>query len=411
MISFKFDNVPVNNDYIFKVEMKQQPTDFTFKLGMTVCRTMILEVGKEAVAAIPQVAEVYENDILKWSFEVDEITEINNFVYRIFLTDKMVLLNERYDWGSDTIQVVLDAICVKYDMANITLPTGIGNIEIEYDGYTTPRKLVGYIAELMGGYALIDKGNLAFKTFGQNTHTLNINTANRCDIGDYHKITRVVYDNLAHYEAGDETGDTVYLDKNNFLLTTQTQVDNIYNVIKDFDWYDVSIEKCEVSSSVAFGDLITFETYKTVAEVNFEYDGQWLGGYNCKYTTMRFQETNVVDNVDQEIAKVNVTIDHQQAQIILTGERLDEVEGQTQTLSTHFYVDGVNQEARVTSQETTSPTSYTAFKKDGMRIYVETEKVAEATADRFNCNKGLGVQDWAIEQGSNVNILNIYRKE
>jgi len=410
MISFKFDNVTINNDYIFKIEMKQQPTDFNFKLGMTVCRTMVLEIGKGAVAAIPEVVDVYENNILKWSFEVDELTEINDFVYRIFLTDKMVLLNQKFDWGNDKVQNILNAICNEYDMTNITLPAAIGNIEIEYDGYTTPRRLVGYIAELMGCYALIDKGNLTFRTFGQRTHTLNINTADRYDIGDHHKISRVVYDNLAHFENGDETGDTIYLDKNNFLLTAQAQVNSIYNVIKNFEWYDVSIEKCEVSSDVDFGDLISFGTYKTIAEVNFSYNGGWSGGYKCKYTTMRFQETDVVDNINQEIAKVNVTIDNQQAQIILTGERLDEIEGETQILSTHFYVDAVNQEARVTSQETTNPTSYTAFKGDGMRVYVDNNKVAEATSSRFECNKGLGVQDWAIEQGSSANVLNFYRK-
>lgn len=46
-----------------------------------------------------------------------------------------------------------------------------------------------------------------------------------------------------------------------------------------------------------------------------------------------------------------------------------------------------------------------------MRVFVNGEQVAEATAQRFECDKGLGVQDWAIEHTDNEPaVLMIYRR-
>lgn len=88
------------------------------------------------------------------------------------------------------------------------------------------------------------------------------------------------------------------------------------------------------------------------------------------------------------------------------GETVDDIERR----SIHFQVDAEDQEVRVTSQDTYDPDTYTGFKDDGMRIYVDGEQVAEATANKFNCDRGLGVQDWVIEKGKGPNALIFYRK-
>lgn len=59
----------------------------------------------------------------------------------------------------------------------------------------------------------------------------------------------------------------------------------------------------------------------------------------------------------------------------------------------HFQVDSASSSVRVTNEEVNPPQSYTAFQGDGMRVYVNGEQVAEATAQRFECDKGLGIQD------------------
>ena len=66
-------------------------------------------------------------------------------------------------------------------------------------------------------------------------------------------------------------------------------------------------------------------------------------------------------------------------------------------------------EAGLTIKRSNSPTS-TIYGDDGLVVYYEDEPVAELGYRRVNCNNGLGVQDWAIEQGQNGSALNFYRK-
>lgn len=118
------------------------------------------------------------------------------------------------------------------------------------------------------------------------------------------------------------------------------------------------------------------------------------------------EETEVVDQTINKINQVNVRINRQDGTIDLIGTQVNELERH----NIHFQVNTEASEVRVTNQETYDPTAYTSFKGDGMRIYVDGEQVAEATALRFECDKGLGVQDWAIEQGNSSNSLIFYRK-
>ena len=123
---------------------------------------------------------------------------------------------------------------------------------------------------------------------------------------------------------------------------------------------------------------------------------------------MEQQETEVIDNTTKRaINAVNIKIDRQAGTFDLMGQRIDDTE---ETL-VHFQVNSDAGEVRVTNQTTNPPTSYTAFKGDGMRVYVDGQLVAEATASRFECDKGLGVQDWSIEHGDNAAILMIYRRQ
>jgi phage minor structural protein len=114
-----------------------------------------------------------------------------------------------------------------------------------------------------------------------------------------------------------------------------------------------------------------------------------------------------VNNTSDKLASVNIKVNQQEGSLGVLAQQVDSNNNKL----IHLQVDSTKEEVRVTNQTSEQPTSYTSFKGDGMRIFVDNTNVAEATADRFNCNKGLGVQDWAIEEGSNVNILNIYRKE
>lgn len=116
--------------------------------------------------------------------------------------------------------------------------------------------------------------------------------------------------------------------------------------------------------------------------------------------------TEIENSTNNKLASVNIKINQQEGSLGILAQQVDE----TGNKLIHFQVDSANEEVRITNQSSETPTSYTSFKGDGMRIYVDSQAVAEATVNRFNCNQGLGVQDWVIQQDSNGTTLNFFRK-
>ena len=116
--------------------------------------------------------------------------------------------------------------------------------------------------------------------------------------------------------------------------------------------------------------------------------------------------TEIENSTNNKLASVNIKINQQEGLLGILAQQIDE----TGDKLIHFQVDSANEEVRITNQSSETPTSYTSFKGDGMRIYVDSVAVAEATVNRFNCNQGLGVQDWVIQQESEGTTLNFFRK-
>ena len=70
-------------------------------------------------------------------------------------------------------------------------------------------------------------------------------------IGEGRKITRVVYDNgVGTFWEFDESGNTLYLDSNNVYIIDEDDVEDIYNKIKDFEFYSITVGNCPIDSSV-----------------------------------------------------------------------------------------------------------------------------------------------------------------
>ena len=145
----------------------------------------------------------------------------------------------------------------------------------------------------------------------------------------------------------------------------------------------------------------------TLVQIDWNYNGAWLGGYKLNVQTSLQEETQIKDNTDKKINKVNVEINRVDGTVSIIGSQVDDLERH----NIHFQVRSAESDVIVTNEESYTPSAYTSFKGDGMRIYVSDELVAEATAMRFECDKGLGVQDWAIESPPNKSqTLNFYRK-
>lgn len=146
---------------------------------------------------------------------------------------------------------------------------------------------------------------------------------------------------------------------------------------------------------------------KTVYDVLTEkYISLTIGDAKSSLAQTLITTIEQVNNTSDKLASVNIKVNQQEGSLGILAQQVDESSNKL----IHLQVDSAKEEVRITNQTSESPSAYTSFKGDGMRVYVDNNKVAEATSSRFECNKGLGVQDWAIEQGSSANVLNFYRK-
>lgn len=346
-----FDNTQIGEDYIIVLSTNAEMFNESFKLGQTVSSAYTLVVAKEAITTQPTQITLKDNGTVFAILDVDNIEE-DEYTYTYTLTDKMVDLEFYYDAsqifndGSATLLAIALDICSK---AGITLYTqdfrGYDKPISWSDNTRTAREYIGYIAELNGGYARIDNGQLKFIKQKQNSvKTISIENCADFIIGEYHKITRVVYElGSLKYEFGYETNNTLYLNSENVFITTEEEVEGIYEDIKDFEFYSFTTTNCPIDFDVKVGETITFtdgtNNYPTIANYSLDYFGDWYGGYSLDINTERQEETKLVGE-KQKIKNLSIKVDRANNSIEQVVEEIGDREGKTTSLTQD--IDGLN---------------------------------------------------------------------
>jgi hypothetical protein len=325
MLRVYFDDELIDVESYTELDNEYNLFTDTFKLGSVASNTFKLSVIKSAVSEQPNEVRI-EDDNTTWNFIVDNIVEDDNF-YAYTLTDKLVdfnfdydaseLINSKAELGEDCyLSDIWKDMCLK---ANVDYDDNYifeNDIVVNwYDSRVQARRYLSYIAELQSGYAYIkEDGKQSFKK--QNRPSVKTIDADECSdliIGEKKTITRVVYDGGAFkWEFGDETGDTLYLQSDNVFIVNEGIVENIYNNIKDFEFYIIDVPNAPMDSSVRAGDIITISDngvmYPTIAQYTMSYAGGWVGSYKISVNTERQQETQVsrvADNVKNLQVYVN----------------------------------------------------------------------------------------------------------
>ena len=341
MLKIFFDNTLINDDYYTELSTKYTLFDKSFYLGSTSANSFSITLIESAISTDPEVVRIYDDLNLIATLQVDNKEENDDGTITYTLIDAMVNLDGfKYnaqplieEVGAPTAMQVLEDIC---EQAGITLATqSFVNDDILitwYDNRITAREYVSYIAEIAGGYARINSnGQLEIVPFtNTSSETIEITDTSGYKIGEHYKITKVVYDNEAgiHFEHGDETGNTLYLNQNNVYITTQEIVDNIYNSIKDFEFYNITIDDCEIDIDNQVGSIITFtkdnENYPTILGRELTYNGTWLGGYNLQLDTEKQSETNISGSPDF-YKNVEARLNRDENMIEFLAEQIQEV--------------------------------------------------------------------------------------
>ena len=270
-----FDNVLINDDYY--TQLSQDRILFnegdTFSLGSTICTKIKLGIDKRIITSQPSNVRIEIDNKVYGNYIVDNIEE-NDYEYVYNLTDKMINFNFNYsakelidnsdkeENGAKYVYLyeILEDMCSK---ANVELATtsflGSTKHVSWYDSRITAREYLSYIAELNGGYAIINKnGKLELRQYSNMVkQTISTEECDNFKLGLEHKIQRVVFDfNTDKWEKG--TGETLYINPNNVFITSQEDVNNIYEIVNNLKFYTFKVNYSPIYD-VDTGECIEFK--------------------------------------------------------------------------------------------------------------------------------------------------------
>lgn len=310
MIKIYFDGVLLDNRYYMGFNYSYEMFEKEFYLGSTGSLAATLTIPKVALPQIPTIVSIAFDNDLWMSLVIDSIEETDNEEYKLTLTDKLVDTEVEYDFSNDvpiSAKTLLENICTEFLIPHDTFNFTNQDVTISaYDNTITAREYIGMIAELAGGYAIIDENDkLQIKTFLNQTPT-NIITADDVDtfkIKNTITIQRVVWQFVANKfeSSSDESLYTIYLDGNNLFLQNMTQeiFTNICNNI-----IGLTISNIKIPTTNKFfkeKDLIKFIDRDTTEYIILpQYEADYLGGFIGSY------DSNI-DNGKQNETKVKTT--------------------------------------------------------------------------------------------------------
>lgn len=161
-----------------------------------------------------------------------------------------------------------------------------------YDNTVSARTYLSYIAEQAGGIAVIGRdGKLYIKTIGESSVTLSLKLFKTFKWGEKFKITRVRYDDgIQLFEKGDTTGNTVYISQDNMYIVDQEQIDNIYNALKDLEFYSFEGESI-IDPALDTGDIVVIDGKNVIYQGSMQFSGRWIASIESKIQCKSKEET------------------------------------------------------------------------------------------------------------------------
>lgn len=309
MIRIYFDNEFIEQKYYAGLTRSCTPYDENFVVGKTISESFKLTLNNEGFSGIPDEVKLYDDDELFATLYVDEYI-VNDFTTEFTLIDHMVLLNEPYDaslimsgeQGTSLLNIFKD-ICDRFGVKTDIEDFYQSDMNVTwYDNSYTARTYLEFIAEINGKNFIIDKnGKLAFSDINiEPTTIMPFNLISDYKIGNFHNITRVVWDDTNnHWEYGTNDGDTYYIRTDNVYCINEEIVEHIFNQLNGLQFYDFKTGNCP-SECFKKGELISFtyqnETYNVFSKYdNVSYSGgKWFGGIDISLNSEKQQETEII---------------------------------------------------------------------------------------------------------------------
>lgn len=373
-IKIYFDNKLIPDNGIMALSQSGELFDSTFKLGATLCREVKLQVSIGYLTnEAPKVVKIYDDEDIKFTLYVDNREKVDDMSYSYTLVDSMVKLNTPlsniFNWDASTsytVQFIVDKICDYIGSKHIIVDY-IGSLSMNWGWDTQARDFLSYAAEINASFVRITpNGDIEFvehKTAP--TRHLDVMTCEDFTVGEYHKINRVGYEQgtaSIYYPSDQVDFNTVYINQDNVLITDsggftrENIIKHIYDKINGFEFYSITINRCQVEQSAMAGDNLIIKAIKncklttpdgkfitdelgrkilvaleeeglpTIVQINWNYNARWNGGYELEIDSLQQEETQIVNamhyaksiniKVDRELNIITQNVSNLESQII-----------------------------------------------------------------------------------------------
>ena len=289
---------------------------------------------------------------------------------------------------------MFEAICEYYGVEVGTYPEVNNNkIIYSYDNTLTGKKYIQYLAELFGGNAKIERDGscsiIPLNNYFDSEHQIVIEalTSKKFEVGDTYILSRVCYDNglnkwygggniisvdelptedidiNSHYYLttdmkyykydndewieSNEIKNTLYLRTDNLFITSDFEVNAIYNAVKDFSITNINCEN-RMDLSLDAWDIVKYITdkgeYYTFYDNTINYNGVTMGTVKVNIPLKTQEETTniITSSNDAKIRRIKTTINEQENSIQIVIDDINNNYVKNTTLEQT--VDGINGE-------------------------------------------------------------------
>ena len=368
-----FDEVLVPEDNYMSYSDNFSSFDDTFYLGSSSSLTASMQIPLTAWPGYVENVVVEINGERIATLKLDDITVNDDETITLSLVDilthtetecdfsNLITYTKTYDPETDTFKEsgtgitakdLLDFICDSYHITKEDFHFTNEDVMIySYDSTLTGRDYLEMIAELAGGYIVINEGgNLELKYYfryenGEKTFAPESDKVLSAEDVDNFKLTeqitieRVVYDdgvNVPKRSSDNEDLYTLYLSIDNLFLQqiTDAQFTNICNNIIGYSFYNIKIDN--TNKFFTPGSTIWFEKpnlEKVPILVNYtrDYLGGFVGSYETNVNCKKRTETEVIPT-DIKIKRIKTLINQMDNSMTIEAGKVANLQGKTTQL-------------------------------------------------------------------------------
>ena len=290
--------------------------------------TFLIDLKEADSTGIPTqefiVQEAPEKYTKKLSLTLYDVMIKFNKPYKSSLTyekDKYPTISQQLDEMSNLTGVRID----KTGLSNTVL-----NKKAQWiDTTIIMRDYIGWIAELSGTNALINKSNtLIFRNLFATNH--DIEFTSDFEKTDLITVSRVAYDDGVNLIAsGNDTGKTIYIDANNSYCDSQTYTDAILANYNGQSFYGMSSLKTFGKDTIKLGDTATYDGNKCIVlSIKRKYVGT--------QSVVELDGEVALKNVDSVVTKVSdkvrikrlqVKVDQDANKLEIVAKNLEDTKG------------------------------------------------------------------------------------